>query len=83
LPSRNPKSLETTTNKAHTQPMDSTPLDRSADWADELARSDDELARGERVPASVIHEDLRRALAELDPEHVPAAAATPKLSRQR
>jgi hypothetical protein len=83
LPPGNPKSLETTTTTVHTQPMDSTPLDPSADWADELARSDDELARGERVPARVIHEDLRRALAELDPEHAPQAAATPKLSRKR
>jgi len=37
-------------------------------WAEDLAISESEVARGERVPASEIHAELVAALAELDAE---------------
>jgi hypothetical protein len=42
--------------------------DAPALWLEELARGDDEVARNERVPASVVHDDMLRAIADLDAE---------------
>ncbi len=52
----------------------------SAFWAEELARSDQEVARGELVPASEVHDELLRAIAELEAgiaAEEQAAAASP------
>ncbi len=43
-------------------------LNAPAFWAEELALSESEVARGERVPASEIHAELLAALSELDGE---------------
>lgn len=37
-------------------------------WAEDLTLSEEEIAPGERVPASEIHAELVTALAELDAE---------------
>ena len=50
-------------------------------WWATLAASDDEVARGERVPASVIHDDLLRVIAELEAEFADKAAASARDSR--
>ncbi|MEJ0049350.1 MAG: hypothetical protein WDN04_26980 [Rhodospirillales bacterium] len=52
-------------------------------WVEELARSDAERARGERVPASVVHDDMLRALAELEAERVEGAQAPVRAPRGR
>jgi hypothetical protein len=46
--------------------MDGDTTDAPAFWAQELARSDQEIARGELVPASEVDDELRRAIAELE-----------------
>jgi hypothetical protein len=42
--------------------------DAPAFWAEDLILSEEESARGERVPSSEIHAELVAALAELDAE---------------
>jgi hypothetical protein len=37
-------------------------------WVEERARSDNEVARGELVPASVVHDDMLRAITEFEAE---------------
>lgn len=37
-------------------------------WVEELAKADADIARGDVVLASVVHEHLRQALAELEAE---------------
>lgn len=37
-------------------------------WVEELARADEDIAQGKIVPARVVHEELRAALAELEAE---------------
>jgi hypothetical protein len=39
-----------------------------AHWIQDLADSDAEIARGESVPASVVHAEIKQALAELEAE---------------
>ncbi|PPQ27090.1 hypothetical protein [Rhodopila globiformis] len=39
-------------------------------WAEQLAVSEAELARGETVPASAVHDVIRAALAELESDTV-------------
>jgi hypothetical protein len=56
--------------------MDGDHTEGPAYWVEELARSDDEVARGERVPASVIHDDMLRVIAELEAEFADKAAAS-------
>ncbi len=46
-----------------------------AHWAEQPNRSDEELARGERVPASVTHDEMLRAIAELEAELADEAEA--------
>lgn len=50
---------------------------------EELARSDAERARGERVAANVVHDDMLRALAELEAEGVEADRGPARKSRGR
>ena len=52
-------------------------------WVEELARSDAERARGERVAANVVHDDMLRALAELEAEGVEADRGPARKSRGR
>jgi hypothetical protein len=52
--------------KAYLGCMDRDQMRAPVHWVEELARSDDEVARGERVPASVIHDDILRVIAELE-----------------
>jgi hypothetical protein len=60
------KFLEIGLLKAYSGYMDRDHMQAPAHWVEELARSDDEVARGERVPASVIHDDILRVIAELE-----------------
>jgi hypothetical protein len=53
---------------AYHSAMDRRHTETPAYWAEELARSDDELARGERVPSSVVRDDILRVLAEFEAE---------------
>ncbi len=48
--------------------MDRDQTPAPAFWAENLARSDEDIARGDIVPAHVVHDRLRTALAELEAE---------------
>jgi hypothetical protein len=61
--------------------MDEDRTEAPAYWVEELARSEEEVARGERVPASVVHEDMLRAIAELEAEVGCTANASVRDSR--
>jgi len=57
--------------------MDRDHTEAPAHWAEDLARSEAERARGERIPASTVHNDINRALAELEAEPVRRPKAPP------
>ncbi len=37
-------------------------------WFEELARSDEDIARGRIVPAKVVHDRIREAITEMEAE---------------
>ena len=63
-----PFGLETRIGLAHLEGMDHAVNQSPPGWAEALARSETELARGERVPAHIVHNDIGAALAELASE---------------
>ena len=48
--------------------MDQSPTNAPDDWKEALTRSEAELARGQRVPSQIVHDELRRALVGLEAE---------------
>lgn len=75
--------LEIDRSGAHSASMDRDLPEAPAHWIEELARSDAERARGERVPASVVHDDMKRALAEVEAECADGARASVRTRRGR
>jgi hypothetical protein len=50
----------------HINQMDQNPVSAPLGWAEALAESEAELARGERVSSQSVHDALRAALAEME-----------------
>jgi hypothetical protein len=48
--------------------MDRDQREAPTNWREELARSDEDIARGDVVPASVVHDRLRAAIEALEAE---------------
>jgi hypothetical protein len=48
--------------------MDRDQTEAPANWREELARSDEDIARGDVVPASIVHDRLRTAIEALEAE---------------
>jgi hypothetical protein len=46
--------------------MDRDQTEAPANWREELARSDEDIARGDIFPAAVVHDRLRAAIEELE-----------------
>jgi hypothetical protein len=55
--------------------MDRDHTEAPAYWVEELARADEDIAQGNIVPAHVVHEELRTAIAELEAEIAAQAEA--------
>ncbi len=60
--------MEIARGNAHSNVMDKERTEAPAFWHEELARSDVDIARGDVVPASVVHEKLRAAIKALEDE---------------
>jgi hypothetical protein len=69
------KSLEIKPRKAQNRSMDRDHTEAPAYWVEELARADEDIAQGNIVPAHVVHEELRTAIAELEAEIAAQAEA--------
>jgi hypothetical protein len=67
--------LEIALPNAYPLAMDRDHTEAPPHWSAELARAEAELARGESVPATLVHNDINRALADLGAEAGDAAGA--------
>jgi hypothetical protein len=67
--------LEIALPNAYALAMDRDHTGAPPHWAAELARAEAELARGESVPAAVVHDDINHALVDLGAEAGDAAGA--------
>jgi len=63
--------------------MDKDHTEAPAYWTEELARSDDDVARGNIVPAHVVHERLKAAIAKLEAEIAAEAEALIPTTQRR